>query len=430
MQSDIKKIKTKQQQQQQETQVCTKCGRELPIDMFYMHVSGKRKRRCKDCYNADAKRYYQNTKNEKALELQGINKFKIERKYKNIYDGRILDVGNLELIADDEIFVTVMDCPYLYISNYGRGIECKGGKIKLLQKKNNMITAEKVVRADDEKLNWQLKVTEFQVDALVVQEFVVNPDCVRNTYIWHKMNDEDDCYYKNLYPLNEKQFVEVQRIFCNNGCVTEDQIIAIMNDRKFLPEWITNKIMAPNLFGVGYAGCPGSKFNTKVYQKWAGMMSRCYQEIYLKYKPSYIGCSVCDEWHSFNNFRKWYEDHEYQINTNVMCIDKDILFKGNTEYSPSTCVIVPNYVNTSVLMAEGNRSKLPIGVTYNESNGKYFVDCSEKRVRKYVDTPEEAFEIYKKLKKEKMEYYADKLAGLMPETACDALRRWTVEITD
>lgn len=430
MASDIKKIKRKNEQQQQKTQVCTKCGRKLPIDMFYMDISGKRKRRCKDCYNTDGKRYRENTKNEKALEEQGINKFKIERKYKNIYDGRILDVGNLELVAEDEIFVTVMDCPYLYISNYGRGIECKGGKTELLQKKNNMIAAEKVVRADDEKYNWQLKVVEFPVDALVVQEFVVNPDCVRNTYIWHMMNDEDDCYYKNLYPLNEKQFAEVQRIFCENGSITEDEIVAVMNDRKFLPDWITNKIMVPNVCGVGYAGCPETKFNTKVYKRWNNMISRCYNELVQQEKPSYIGCSVCEEWYSFNNYRKWYEDHEYQIKTNVMCVDKDILFKGNTEYSPSTCVIVPNYVNTTVLVEEGNRSELPVGVSYNVSNSKYFVSFSRKRVHQYVDTAEEAFEIYRKLKKEKMEYYADKLAGLMPETVCDALRRWEVEITD
>ena len=425
MQSDINENDVKK------TKICIKCGRELPLEQFYIHDSkGNRKARCKDCCSEDRKKRRKINKAEKELDKKGINKFKIERKYKNIYDKRILDVGNLELVAEDEIFVTVMDCPYLYISNYGRGIECKGGKIKLLQKKNNMIAAEKVVRADDEKLNWQLKVTEFQADALVVQEFVVNPDCVRNTYIWHMMNDVNNCYYKNLYPLNEKQYAEVQRLFCENGSVTEDEIVAVMNDRKFLPEWITNKIMHPNASGVGYAGCPGSKTSSDAHKRWLHMLTRCYSEYSLKEKPSYIGCSVCEEWHNFSNFRKWYEEHEYQINKSVMCLDKDILFQHNREYGPSTCAIVPVYVNNAILLKEASRSKLPVGVAYEEKNGKYYAHYTKQKKKQYVDTPEEAFAIYKKLKEDNLVYFAEKLAGYMPETVCNALRKWEVNITD
>ena len=62
------------------------------------------------------------------------------------------------------------------------------------------------------------------------------------------------------------------------------------------------------------------------------MLRRCYDEKYHQKEPTYIGCTVCDEWRYFLNFEKWYEDNWYDIEGETMCLDKDILVKGNNLY--------------------------------------------------------------------------------------------------
>ena len=47
------------------TKICTKCGRELPIDQYYWKdkKAGKRRSECKDCHNGYVKQKYQERKN-------------------------------------------------------------------------------------------------------------------------------------------------------------------------------------------------------------------------------------------------------------------------------------------------------------------------------------------------------------------------------
>ncbi len=49
-----------------ETKVCTKCGRELPIDQFNFRdkKKGTRRSECKECHSAYMKQKYQDKKNE------------------------------------------------------------------------------------------------------------------------------------------------------------------------------------------------------------------------------------------------------------------------------------------------------------------------------------------------------------------------------
>ena len=102
--------------------------------------------------------------------------------------------------------------------------------------------------------------------------------------------------------------------------------------------------MSRKTFGVGVTG-QGEyshlvrKINgkhTKVYSVWHDMLGRCYNKKYQEKKPTYIGCTVCEEWHNFQNFAKWYEENYYEVNNEEMALDKDILIKGNKIYSPQT----------------------------------------------------------------------------------------------
>lgn len=49
-----------------ETKICTRCGRELPIDNFYWKdkAKGKRRSECKDCHNGYVKQQYQKKREE------------------------------------------------------------------------------------------------------------------------------------------------------------------------------------------------------------------------------------------------------------------------------------------------------------------------------------------------------------------------------
>lgn len=43
------------------------------------------------------------------------------------------------------------------------------------------------------------------------------------------------------------------------------------------------------------------------YDRWVSMLTRCYSSKCHEKQPTYKGCSVCDEWLTFSNFRKWME---------------------------------------------------------------------------------------------------------------------------
>ena len=38
---------------------------------------------------------------------------------------------------------------------------------------------------------------------------------------------------------------------------------------------------------------------------------------------------ICDNWQCYQAFRKWYDDNFYNVGTERMHIDKDILYKNN-----------------------------------------------------------------------------------------------------
>ena len=128
------------------------------------------------------------------------------------------------------------------------------------------------------------------------------------------------------------------------------------------------------------------------------MFKRCYSKHYLEKQPSYKGCMVCEEWKTFSVFEEWFDKNYYTIENEIMCIDKDILFKGNKIYSPETCIFVPKSINSMFVSGKAKRGSLPIGVSYDSESGKYQAYYTEnskhKRIGRY-DDPEDAFIAYK-----------------------------------
>lgn len=136
---------------------------------------------------------------------------------------------------------------------------------------------------------------------------------------------------------------------------------------------IVKDFMFRSVYGVGYVG--GERFtrskSSDAYQKWKNMLERCYSELYQKKRPTYIGCTVCDEWHNFQNFAEWY----YKNKTDGYDLDKDIKISGNKTYSPDTCLFVTKRENTVHAHAKNYKLISPGGDLVEVYNLKEF--CRE-----------------------------------------------------
>lgn len=112
----------------------------------------------------------------------------------------------------------------------------------------------------------------------------------------------------------------------------------------------------------------------KSYDTWKHMLERCYDEKYLSKRPTYIGCTVCDEWLYFSNFKKWFdENYRWDLDEEGLrpCLDKDLLVKGNKIYSPNTCIFLPNNVNSFMTNKQSHNTSGYIGVTWCKKYGKW-----------------------------------------------------------
>lgn len=194
----------------------------------------------------------------------------------------------------------------------------------------------------------------------------------------------------------------------------------------------------PRVYGKGYIGEGNytSRINgkkTKCYETWIDMLKRCYNEKRKVRDSTYENCEVYDKFLCFQNFAKWYNDNYYEIKGEKMCLDKDILFKGNKVYSPETCIFVPNRINVLFIKSNKTRGDCPIGVSYNKSHKKYtsYMNYIDKKI--YLGdykTPEEAFQAYKVAKEKYIKEVADEYKPYIPKELYDAMYRYEVEIDD
>ena len=199
-----------------------------------------------------------------------------------------------------------------------------------------------------------------------------------------------------------------------------------------------------SLCNVGYLGEGNYKVSengkhTKVYDVWVAMIQRCYDPYYLNKYQSYIDCYVCDEWLCFQNFAKWFYKNYYEINNEIMHLDKDILYKGNKIYSPQTCVFVPNNINVLFCKRNKLRGKCVIGVYWDVERSKFVSVCSvfekerNKAKHKFIgryNSEVEAFMAYKQFKENHIKQVADEYKDLIPKELYNAMYEYEVEIND
>ena len=198
----------------------------------------------------------------------------------------------------------------------------------------------------------------------------------------------------------------------------------------------------PRTYGVGYLG--EGKYKTrengkthKYYNMWHNMLQRCYDPKYQEERSTYKGCKVENYLLNFQNMGKWLDENYYEVPGEVMCLDKDILCKGNKVYSRDTCIFVPERVNLLFVKCNNSRGNNPIGVTLRPS-GNYQVRCSN-GYGKYIplgtySTKKEAFRIYKEYKERVIKEVIDSYEGIIPEPQYSRLKtamyNYRVEIDD
>ena len=161
------------------------------------------------------------------------------------------------------------------------------------------------------------------------------------------------------------------------------------------------------IHGVGINDAPyiirplinGKKVMCRYYSVWHSMISRCYCKKTQQKSPTYINCSVCDEWLLFSSFKSWMKNQNFK----GMCLDKDILINSNKTYSPEFCIFVTQEINNLLLDNPSIRGDHYTGVSFDKARGKYSSSCKRNGKRVGLgrfNSPEEAFKAYKKFKYE------------------------------
>ena len=196
------------------------------------------------------------------------------------------------------------------------------------------------------------------------------------------------------------------------------------------------------IFGVGYLGegkykAKENNKNTDEYIIWYDMIKRCYNpKLHEKYS-TYKGCEVENFFLNFQNMAEWIKENYYEVPGEQMCLDKDVLYKGNKIYSRDTCIFVPQRINKLFVKHDNARGNCPIGVTPRPS-GDYVAQCWDENGKQiplgvYL-TKEEAFQAYRQYKEKVIKEVIDSYKGKIPEPYYTRLREamynYRVEIDD
>ena len=194
--------------------------------------------------------------------------------------------------------------------------------------------------------------------------------------------------------------------------------------------------LLPTVHGIGITGDSQVRVDgkhTKEYRLWNNMLKRCYSVGCQKVRPTYIDCSVSENFRYLQYFKEWCNN---QIGFNSVdekgkpfALDKDILVKGNRVYNEDVCVFVPQEVNLLFTKRDKSRGEYPIGVSFHKSRGMLTATLNNKYLG-YFNTAEQAFQVYKTAKEAYIKEVANKWKGKIDPKVYEALMNYEVHIDD
>lgn len=187
----------------------------------------------------------------------------------------------------------------------------------------------------------------------------------------------------------------------------------------------------PSKWGTGFLGvgdftATHKSKPTKPYVAWSGMLARCYSARGLSDSPTYVNCSVAPIWHNFQIFAEWYTNQNKPSDWEM---DKDILVQGNRVYSPDTCRLVPQAINSLILSSTSSKGSLPVGV--KEEAGAYVARIRQGSTAKVLGsypTVNLAFAAYKRAKKAHIKFVADTFSDVLDPEIYQALLNFEVNM--
>ena len=175
------------------------------------------------------------------------------------------------------------------------------------------------------------------------------------------------------------------------------------------------------LFNLGYIGdtltVDSNGKRKESYYSWKRMLKRCYDE-QSKYN-TYKDCIVCEEWLCYANFEKWYNENYYEIDGEMMALDKDIFSNNEKIYSPYTCMFVPQIINNLFESRKNN------GIS--KKNGCYYVNCYGKYHEIYKDK-QQAIKRCKEIRESHIKEIAEKYKNLIPKKLYEAMINYKLNI--
>ena len=174
--------------------------------------------------------------------------------------------------------------------------------------------------------------------------------------------------------------------------------------------------------------------NVKEYQLWQDMLIRCFSEKYQTRRPTYKGCNVSDNFLNYSFFYDWCQKQigfgKVDEKGRYWQLDKDLLFVGNKTYSETTCVFVPQEINSFFTDSGKARGEYPIGVYFDKQKGKFKAYCTVNgKIQHlgYFNTPQEAFTVYKPFKEDLCKQLALKWQHEIDERLFNAMMKWSIK---
>ena len=194
--------------------------------------------------------------------------------------------------------------------------------------------------------------------------------------------------------------------------------------------------LLPTVHGIGITGDSQVRVDgkhTKEYRLWNNMLKRCYSVGCQKVRPTYIDCSISENFRYLQYFKEWCNN---QIGFNSVdekgkpfALDKDILVKGNRVYNEDVCVFVPQEVNLLFTKRDKSRGEYPIGVSFHKSRGMLTATLNNKYLG-YFNTAEQAFQVYKTAKEAYIKEVANTWKDKIDPKVYEALMNYEVHIDD
>lgn len=121
------------------------------------------------------------------------------------------------------------------------------------------------------------------------------------------------------------------RWLCKCDCGTQKSVFAnALNSGRTKSCGCMQKEIAKNVAGTIFKTHGETK--TRLYGIWAGMKKRCYNENAYNYSGyGARGIRICDEWQSYEAFKKWSMENGYSDNLSIDRINV------NGDYTPDNC---------------------------------------------------------------------------------------------